>query len=91
MNALLERLKNELAERPAHRTIEMRWNCRQVLVALGEARAAPMLEQLFADVQARVATMVDAPDREGLIQAVPEFRLVVTAYRGGQRHLPQPQ
>jgi tetratricopeptide (TPR) repeat protein len=77
-NGLLERLATE--NRPAHETIEPRWACQHVLQALGDARAAPMLEQLFADVQASAAEMTDAADRERLIQVSPVYRDIVAAY-----------
>jgi hypothetical protein len=84
VNGLLERLAADA--RPAHEDIEPRWACQQVLSALGDARAAPMLEQLFADVQASAAEMTDAADRDRLIQASPIYRDIVATYsaRGDQ-------
>ena len=81
VNTLLVRLSCDLAERPAHETIAMRWNCQQVLDALGDARAATLLEQLHADVQARATELTDAADRERLIQALPVFRAIAAAQR----------
>jgi len=78
VDGLLERLAGD--ERPAHETIEPRWACQHVLQALGDARAAPMLEQLFADVQASAAEMTDATDRGRLIQASPVYRDIVAAW-----------
>ena len=78
VNGLLERLATE--NRPAHETIEPRWGCQHVLQALGDARAALMLEQLFADVQASAAAMTDAADRDRLIQASPVYRDIVVAW-----------
>jgi len=78
VNGLLVLLSTE--GRPAHETIEPRWACQQVLQALGDARAAAMLEQLFADVQASAAEMTDAADRPRLIQALPDYRAIVAAY-----------
>jgi tetratricopeptide (TPR) repeat protein len=88
VNGLLERLASEA--RPAHKTIEPRWACQHVLRVLGDARAAPMLEQLFADVQASAAEMTDAADRDRLIQDSPVYRDIVAAYavRGGQGSAP---
>ena len=80
VNRVLERLSGELAGRPAHETIELRWTCHQVLVALGDARAGPMLERLHADVQARATEVTAAADRERLIQAIPTFRAIVAAH-----------
>ena len=82
---LLMRLGVELADRPAHETIELRWTCQQVLETLADARAAPLLAQLFADVQARATELTDAADRDRLIQDLPIFRNIVAAYaqRGG--------
>ena len=87
VNATLERLQRELAACPANETIEPRWTCHQVLVALGDARAAPMLDQLHADVQARAAELTDAADRERLIQALPVFRAIAATQR--RRGVPQ--
>ena len=90
VNALLnrlDRLANDLADIPAHETLEIRWTCQQVLEALGDARAAPMLDQLYAFVHARAAELTDAADRDRLIQALPDFRGIVAAQRrrGGPR------
>lgn len=81
VNKLLERLDGELVERAAHETIDMRWTGQQVLQALADARAAPLLEQLFADVQLRTDELTDAADRDRLIQALPVFRGIVAAYQ----------
>jgi len=81
VNRLLERAQGEVAERPGFETIDLRWYCQQVLAALGDARAAPVLEQLFADVHARAAMLTDASDRERLIHALPIFRAIVAAYQ----------
>jgi len=83
VNSLLDRLAGDLVERPAHETIDMRWDCQQVLNALGDARGAALLEQLHADVHARSVELTDAADRERLIQAIPVFRAIVAAQ--GQR------
>jgi len=77
---LLERLNGALADRPATETIELRWLCRQALEAAGDARAAPLLAQLYADVQARATEITDAADRGRLIQALPVFRAIVAAH-----------
>ena len=76
---VLEQLAGELADSPADETIGLRWTCCQVLQALGDARADPLLEQLFTDVHARVAVATNAADRERLIQAIAVFRRVVAA------------
>ena len=83
VNAQLDRLSGELADRPAHETIDLRWTCQQVLTALGDARAVPLLEQLSTDVRARAAELTDEADRDRLIQALPVFRDVVAARRPG--------
>jgi class 3 adenylate cyclase/tetratricopeptide (TPR) repeat protein len=69
------------AELPAHETIAWRWACQQVLARAGDERAAPLLEQLFVDVQARAAVLTDAADRERLIHSRPVFRAVAAAHR----------
>jgi predicted ATPase/class 3 adenylate cyclase len=66
--------------------VKLHWACVQVLDAVGDERAAPMLEQLHADVQAHAAKLTDASDRERLIQALPDFRGVVAAF--SRRGLP---
>jgi len=60
--------------------IDLMWSCQQVLAAVGDPRAGPMLEQLHADVQAKAAQRTDATDRERLIQAIPDFRDIVAAW-----------
>ena len=89
VSATLGRLQQELAECPAIETLPARWVCHQVLDASGPEhapRAAPLLDQLFADVQARATAVTDADDRDRLIQAIPDFRDIVAAYerRAGQ-------
>jgi tetratricopeptide (TPR) repeat protein len=85
VNQALESLDGELAGCAVHETIELRSICRQVLDALGDPRAVPLLAQLNADVQARAAAMTGAADRERLIQALPVFRAIVAAHlQGGQ-------
>ncbi|MBC7469711.1 MAG: hypothetical protein H7322_10335, partial [Ramlibacter sp.] len=90
LDAVLVRLRGEMAEYPANETIALRWRCHQVLQALSDERAAPMLKQLHADVQATAAERTDAADRERLIQTIPDFRDIVAAYagRGGQGSAP---
>ena len=83
LNATLDRLQHELAEHAAEQTMQLRWHCHQALVALGDERAEPLLEQLHADVQARATEMTAAADRERLIQAIPTFRDIEAAH--GQR------
>ena len=80
VNQLLQRLSGDLAEHLAHETICLRWPCQQVLDAVADARAVPMLEQLFADVQARATQLTDVVDRDRLIQAQPIFRAIVAAH-----------
>ncbi len=80
VNGVLDRLAGERAQEDADQTITLRWSCHQVLEALGDARAAPLLEQLYADVQARADALADASDRERLIQALPVFRAIVAAH-----------
>ena len=80
VNQVLERLNGELAARPAHETIALRWPCLQVFETLADARAEPLLEQLHADVQARAEVLTDAADRQRLVQALPVFRSIVDAH-----------
>ena len=80
VNALLHRLDSELAGRPAHACIELRWTCFQVLDALSDARAEPLLAQLAADVRARATELTAAADRDRLISALPVFREVMAAH-----------
>jgi hypothetical protein len=81
--AAVDRILAELEADPgeASETIKMRWICQQVLDAAGDARAGPMLERLFADVQAHAAELTAAADRDRLIQALPILRDIVAAYR----------
>jgi len=80
LDAVLVRLHSELAEYPANETIGLRWRCHQLLQALGDERAVPLLEQLHADVLATAAQRTDAADRERLIRAIPIFRDIVAAW-----------
>ena len=85
LNATLDQLQRELAECPANETIDLRWKCHQVMVALDDERAGPLLGPLFVDVQARAAELTDAANRERLIQALPVLRSIVAAHgRRGQ-------
>jgi class 3 adenylate cyclase/tetratricopeptide (TPR) repeat protein len=84
VDRLLQRLATELASRPAHETIDLRWTCHQVLAAADDARAADQLARMAADVQDRAAVMTDESDRQRLIDAQPVFRAVMAAHaRGG--------
>ena len=82
LDAVLDRVHDELAECPANETIALRWRCHQVLQALGDERAGPLLEQLHADVLATAAERTDAADHARLIQAIPTYRDIVAAYAG---------
>ena len=50
-----------------------------MLDAVGDASAAPLLEQLFADVLARAAELADARDRERGIHVLPVFLGIAAA------------
>ena len=63
------------------RTVRVRWSSHNVLVALGDARAAALLEQLHADVQADVAALVAPADGDRLIQSRPAYREIVETYQ----------
>jgi tetratricopeptide (TPR) repeat protein len=86
VNAVLDRLGSELAGEDPAVTIHCRWLCQQVLEALGDERAALLLDALHANVQVSAANLTDPADRERLIQALDDFRGIVAAYalRGGQ-------
>jgi hypothetical protein len=81
MDSLLVRMDRDLAGIPSYETVGVRWACQQVLAALGDGRAEPMLDQLHADIQARATVLTEAADRERLIQDVPAFRVIVAAQR----------
>jgi class 3 adenylate cyclase/tetratricopeptide (TPR) repeat protein len=80
LNATLDQLQHDLADWPADETIALRWRCHQVMVALGDPRAVPLLDQLFADLQAHATLITDAADRDRLIQAQPVWRAIVAAH-----------
>jgi predicted ATPase/class 3 adenylate cyclase len=67
--------------------LDLGWHCQQVIAAAGDARAGPMLDALFAEMQtcacelATAAEFTDPADRERLIQALPVFRAIVSAHR----------
>jgi hypothetical protein len=69
-----------LADAAADETILLRWTCQQVLQAAGDARAAPLLERLFADVQTRASALTSPADRSRLIQAIATFNDIVAAH-----------
>jgi len=81
VNEALGALDGELAHLPAHLTVGVRWSSYNVLVALEDARAAALLEQLHADVQAHVAALAVPADRDRLIQSKLAYRDIVEAYR----------
>jgi len=84
VNATLSRLQQDLADCPSIETLSTRWTCHHVLEALSQEhaqRAEPLLDQLFADLQARATVVTDAADRDRLIQAIPAYRAIVAAYR----------
>ena len=86
VDRLLQGLDGEGAGGPAHETLATRWVCQQVLEALGDARAAPLLDALHADVQARATELTGADDRPRLLQALPDCRDIVAAW--ARRGLP---
>lgn len=91
VNEVLSALADGLRERDAHETMDMRWLCHLALTSLGDGRAAPVLEQLHADVQARASELTGAPgaadatERERLLQSQPAFRAIVAAFRRAPR------
>lgn len=82
LNATLDQLQRDLAGWHVNETIAVRWRCQQVMAALGDPRAGPLLDQLFADVQAHATLITDAADRDRLIQALPVWRAIVAALGG---------
>jgi class 3 adenylate cyclase/tetratricopeptide (TPR) repeat protein len=80
LNATLEQLQRGLADSPASETLAARWLCQQVMAALDDPRAGPLLEQLFKDVQAHVALVTDVSDRDRLIEARPTYRAIAAAH-----------
>jgi len=81
LNATLDQLQGDLADWHVNEMIAVRWRCQQVMVALDDARAGPLLDQLFADVQAAATLLTDAADRDRLIQALPVWRAIVAAHQ----------
>ena len=81
MDEALGSLSVELTYAGLLRTVRVRWSSHNVLVALGDARAAALLEQLHADVQADVAALVAPADRDRLIQSRPAYREIVETYQ----------
>ncbi len=77
----LSALDGELAHLRPHLAVGVRWSSCQVLVALGDARAAALLEQLHADVQADVAALAAPADQDRLIHSRPGYREIVEAYQ----------
>jgi class 3 adenylate cyclase/tetratricopeptide (TPR) repeat protein len=87
----VDRVLAQLQGKPGHdlaTEIDVRWNCFQVLDAVGDARAAGLLEKLYADVLAHAAASTFAADRDRLIQALPVFRAIMATQ--GRRGRPLP-
>jgi tetratricopeptide (TPR) repeat protein len=81
VNEALGALDGELAHLPSQMTLGVRWSSYHVLVAVGDARAAALLEQVHADVQADVAALAAPADRDRLIQSRPAYREIVEVYQ----------
>ena len=81
VDAVLERLAGDLAREDAKSSMPLRWSCQLTLAALGDARAAPLLAQLHADVRASAEAAGGAAEQERLIQALPVWRAIVAAHR----------
>jgi hypothetical protein len=81
LDRTLHRLESDLAGCPVNETIALRWICQQVLDCLADRRSPALLDALHADLQAHVAHITDAADRERLIEAIPTFRAIVAAHR----------
>ena len=81
VNQVLDCLQSQLVGYAADNLIDLRWTSQQVLEALGDPRAGPLLEQLHVDVHTLATAFTDAADRDRLIQAIPNFRDIVAAYQ----------
>ena len=81
VNEALVALSGELAKiRPVF-TIDMRWDCQQVLEVMSDARASGVLDQLHDDVQADLATAKEPADRDRMLQGLPGHRAILDAHR----------
>ncbi len=80
IDAVLKRFGADFLGRPAHDTLDLRWCCLQVLEALGDDRAAGLLERLHHDMMVRAAALAPETDRERLIDALPIFRQIKAAH-----------
>jgi hypothetical protein len=75
-NDVFTRPDGEFAERPAHKTIALRWISPRVLDDLGDARAAPAAA---IDCRWTGAELTHGDGRERLMPALPVIRAVVAA------------
>ncbi len=64
------------------RLIEL--TCHQALARAGDARAGAMLDHVFADLQAKAATITDGALRRGFLHNIPEHRDIVAAWQAAQ-------
>lgn len=64
----------------------VRWDCQKVFAATGDARAAALLAQLHADVQAELAELADPAERERLVQDHAFYGDIVAACRAADGH-----
>ncbi len=56
------------------------WVCHQVLAVAGDARAAALLDDAHAELQARAATIGDAALRESFLANVPHHKAITNAW-----------
>ncbi len=79
VNAVLERMPVGKATLDAASALGSHWLCQQVLAALGDPRAGPMLDELHANMLVSATARTGPDDRERLIQALPDYRGIAAA------------
>ncbi len=80
VDEILAALNGELVNVAPRDTVPVRWRCQQILATLGDSRAAPLLEQLHADVQADLAAMAGDEERERVMANSMNYSGIVKAY-----------
>ena len=80
-DAALQGLKTDVPRARAADTSAVRWDCQRVYALIGDPRAQPLLEQLHADVQAELASLPEAAERERLLQDHAYYGEIVAAFR----------
>jgi hypothetical protein len=78
---ILAALDGPLAQVSASETLGLRFTCQEILENLGDALAARLIEQVNADLHAKLSHLADTAERERVIAASSTYSDIVAAYR----------